>query len=170
MLIPISADDAERVVEEDVRTVMERVLPPEGEGYAPGAPFTSGFPGANDGDAIDPRPLHDADEVIHVVPWAWTGVDSRGLFELGATGERVTLRGVTFVTRVDAHDDDDARGFQLYRYVDWLDVFGQAGISIATRPIFDTRRAIPEERLRTIPELDQAYRIVEERDAPLDSP
>jgi hypothetical protein len=169
MLIPIDPQDAASQVERDVVAVLGESLPADSEGgYAPGPPFTVGLPvaGANDGDPIELRPLHDSEQLIHAVPWSWTGVDRRGLFELGPTDERVTLRGVTFVTRVRAEADDETGGYQLYRCVDWLDAFAQAGVSIATRPVYDTRRAIGEDELRGIPQLDEAYRVVEERGVP----
>ena len=122
------------------------------------------------GDPIDVRPVHDEDGTIHAVPWSRTGVDNdvenRGLFGLGHTDEEVTVRGVTFVTRVPA-SDDNPDGYQLYRYIDWLDVFRQAGISAATRPIYDYRKHLSPEsldELNKIPELAEAYRIVAERE------
>ena len=131
MLETISWEDAVEIVRHDVNSVMEDRLPPgdvEGSGFALGAPFTDGEPPprVNGGDPIEARPLHDESQTIHVVPWAWTGLDTEGLFELGPTNERVTVHGVTFVTHVEARGDDSG-GYQLYRYIDWLDVFAQAG-------------------------------------------
>jgi hypothetical protein len=186
MLETIDWEDAVEIVRVDVNHVMQERVPAgdlEGDGFTLGAPFTDGPPPddtINGGHPIDVRPLHDEAQEIHVVPWSWTGVDNvepdeddeqdehdvmRGLFNLGATHERVTVHGVTFVTRVQAVDDD-SRGYQLYRYIDWLDVFAQAGISISTRPVVDTRTVFDEQSLREIPELRDAYDIVEHREPP----
>jgi hypothetical protein len=130
----IEFEEARREAEADVRAVAPGILNEEGGGFRIGGPFAersfNGF------IPVPERPLSDGDSQIHVVPWEWHGIDDLGdrggLAGLGATGRTVILRGVTMVTR------DDERGLQLFRYIDWMDAFTQAGISVATRPILQS--------------------------------
>jgi len=138
--------DAKSIVQRDVRSFMEHALvaheDDEGAGFSLGGPFTPSviapwIEGVD--DEIKPVPLQDQDGVFHVIPWCWTGVDSQsGIAHLGPTYKRLTVRGVTIVTRLSGIEGD--AGFRLYRFIDWLDAFAQAGISIGTRPIVDPGR------------------------------
>ena len=133
MLIPIEPRDAVQQVALDVVTALGPLLETHGDGrIQPGGPFAAGLPSPF--AEIPVVPLANADSTVHVVPWEWSGDDTaNGLSELGPSYRPVTIRGITIVTRFD--DPDDFEGWRLFRFVDWMDAFNQAGISVSTRPI-----------------------------------
>ena len=148
MLIPIEPRDAIEQVALDVASALGPLLETHGEGsIEPGGPFAAGLPSPFADIPI--VPLTNADNTVHVVPWEWSGDDTaQGISELGPSYRPVIIRGVTIVTRFD--DPDDYEGWRLFRFVDWMDAFNQAGISVATRPIRDLRTSqnIDETELR----------------------
>jgi hypothetical protein len=162
MLISINYDEAKEIVTNDVTDVMREILSPSGdEPFRLGGPFS---PNPPDGfEALDEAPVSDPSGRVLVFSWEWNGVDDGpGLADLGRTGEPVTLRGVTIVTRDDQKTEGD--GWLLYRFIDWMDAFGQAGISVATRPVRDTMAIFGDEQLADNPELAAAYEFVAQRD------
>jgi len=163
MLTSINYDEAKAIVMADVGDVMRDVLPPaDNEPFRLGGPFSPDLP--DEFETLDEVPLGDPSGRVLVFSWEWTGVDSAsGLADLGSTGEPVTLRGVTVVTRDGARDEGD--GWLLYRFIDWMDAFGQAGISVATRPVRDTVPIFGDEQLEDNPELAAAYQFVTDRDS-----
>ena len=139
MIDPEVAIDA---VAEDVAAALREQLP-EGEGFHL--------------DEAHPRlredPLSDAEGTAVVVPWVWDGVNA-GVLGLAPTNRRVQVRGVTIVT-------EGRDGLLCQRYVDWLPVLTQAGITIFTRPIVELATVYGEDELRRSPELAEALDEIE---------
>jgi hypothetical protein len=107
--------DLVTLVTDDVTEGLKVVFPAEG-GFDVGPPFRR-----EDESVANGR--------VGVVGWTWRGVDTIGFQGYKPTGAVVEVRGVT-VVEFDAED-----GATLFhRYVDWLDVIGQLGLSVSGRP------------------------------------
>jgi hypothetical protein len=75
---------------------------------------------------------------VTAIPWRWTGRHESEHLGLRPTGHTVTVRGVTLVAFQPAGDP------RFHRYVDWSNVFGQLGVTMATNPLVprDTPRPV----------------------------
>src|SRR5665213_1161116 len=60
--------------------------------------------------------------------WEYRGVHSAAFQGISATGNPVVVRGVTVV---DGRDSNDPK---FHRYIDWLEVMGQIGLTSTARP------------------------------------
>ena len=146
--MPIEPAVAVEVVRGDVESVLGTRLSSDVE--------NGGFTLAEPAAFTNEIPIQDPDGRVSAIAWEWKGIDV-GLFNdpeleeqhrvFAPTGAEVTVRGVTLVTQTDD-------GPILHRYIDWLDVFTQVGITISPRPIIDVRRAWTDEQLR---ELDRLH-------------
>jgi hypothetical protein len=69
------------------------------------------------------------------VPWTFSGVHDKAAFAgLHPTGRPVEVHGVTLV---DTTTDPPL----FRRYIDWIDVCQQLGLSVTARPAMELRRA-----------------------------
>ena len=124
-------DDPGKIVElvgTDLNSVFEETLRSGDDG--------AGFQLANVTSFAEDTLIADPDGRVALVAWEWHG-RHEGLFGVDATGEPVIVRGVTLVDYVGGGGDEPV----LHRYVDWLDVMAQIGITVNPRPIVDVRRA-----------------------------
>src|SRR5581483_5002230 len=74
--------------------------------------------------------IMDADHTV--VAWEFKGVHDHDFQGIVATGRPVLIKGVTIV------DHAAANGPLFHRYVDWLDVMAQIGVSSTHRPAVDS--------------------------------
>jgi hypothetical protein len=64
------------------------------------------------------------------VAWRYQTVHAGEFLGLAATGQAVLIEGVTL-----AAYPDDTTGWQLTRYIDWLSVAAQLGLTLSGRPV-----------------------------------
>lgn len=100
------------LVEADVEQGLGAVFPG-------GAGFALAEPGERGGIA---------GENVEAVVWTWNGQDTVGFQGLQPTGAEVTVSGITLIER------DPVEEFTYRRYVDWLAVAHQLGLSFDGRP------------------------------------
>jgi hypothetical protein len=94
----------------------------------PGTP--AGFTAAGDGlTPLDSTVLKE-DGTSSAIEWRYELIHSGEFAGIPATNRTVTLEGVTLVRQVD--------GVWLHRrYIDWLSLFGQLGLTLSGRPVVD---------------------------------
>jgi len=73
-------------------------------------------------------PISNAETGTVAVPWAWVGRHEGEVMGYLPTGNVVEVRGISVV-----RDTDDGPAFS--RFVDWVGVLAQIGVSFTTRPI-----------------------------------
>lgn len=87
-------------------------------------------------DKADPMELarfHDdshgpmVNQSFAAVAWTFDGVDSKGLWGLAPSQKPVRVRGVTVVDAATDHPN------RVHRYIDWVDVMAQLGLSVHGR-------------------------------------
>lgn len=125
------------LVEEDVTVVLRGDLPADPE--LEGGGFTLAEPTSFARDLA----IRDERGTVAAVAWQWKGIH-RGLFGIAPTNEVVIVRGATLVAGTDEEP-------ALHRYIDWLDVLGQIGMTVSPRPIVDVTKAWSD--VHEIPEL-----------------
>jgi len=64
------------------------------------------------------------------VAWQYQTTHAGEFLGLAATGQPVLIEGVTLATY-----PDDVTGWQLTRYIDWLSVAAQLGLTFSGRPV-----------------------------------
>jgi hypothetical protein len=145
--MPIEPMQAVEAVRSDVETVLGARLSMDVQ--------NGGFALAEPATFTNELPIQDPDGRVSVVVWEWKGIDV-GLFNdperdehrrrIAPSGAEVIVRGVTLVTETED-------GPLLHRYVDWLDVFSQVGITVSPRPIVDVRKVWTDEQIRELDRL-----------------
>jgi hypothetical protein len=120
--VPPNAFDA---VEADIKGGLESSFSAREEGFqiVGVRPDDDGTGGLTDGQ-------------VTAVEWQFDCTHSADFQGLAATELPITIYGVTIAEQVDGQ-------WQLRRYIDWLSVTGQLGLSLSWRPVVDQ---VPDAR------------------------
>jgi hypothetical protein len=73
-----------------------------------------------------------ADDGPTAIVWRYHAVHDGDFLGLAPTGQELLIEGVTIAT-------PGPDGWQLARYIDWLSVAGQLGLTLSGRPVVDSR-------------------------------
>jgi hypothetical protein len=111
-------------VGQDIDQFFRKFFRPEPDGGA----FTIEIPGVE----ISAAELLASSSSVVAVPWRYHGVHVESFLGVPATGRTVDLQGATFVL-MKSEDEND---WAYVRYIDYLGMLNQLGVSMDSRPAF----------------------------------
>jgi hypothetical protein len=113
-----------------------------GPAFAPDPSVETAFRRADFADNFVGKALHIENQ-ISVVPWEFDCVHVGAFQTLPPTGQSLTIRGTTFISKesptAPRDRDSTTREVVVRRYINWMDVVANLEIAVAYRPLVNRR-------------------------------